>query len=138
MSGIPAFTPLPFHVATSDGRNFTLLDDVFYTSADGTKYRLPAGDGTSDGASTPAAVWAAIPPFGQYWPAAFLHDCAYRDTLEIWDGVTWDRATLPKDKCDALLFEAMLALGVGEFEAKVIYEAVVLAGQNSFDKDRQK
>ena len=129
------FQNLPFRVSTLDGRNFVLLADVYYTSAEGTRYCLPAG-ATSDGASTPPELWPLIPPFGLYWPAAYLHDTAYRDTLLVWNGTAWVKAALPKDRCDSLLRQAMGALGVGELEREAIFEGVVLAGASSFNEDR--
>jgi hypothetical protein len=129
------FQNLPFKVSTLDGRNFALLSDVFYISKDGTRYCMIAGS-ESDGASTPQAVWNLIPPFGKYWPAAFLHDCAYRNTLRIWDGLNWVQAGLEKDECDSLLKEAMESLGVNPVELETIYEAVSIAGRAAFYKDR--
>lgn len=127
-------------VASSDGRNFTLLKEVVYTAADGTVYIMPVG-ATSDGASTPSIVWPLIPPFGIYWKAAFLHDCAYRNTLGVDDKSKANPqiipANLPKCDCDALLCEAMESLGVGKTRIDEIYEAVVVAGTSSFDSDRK-
>lgn len=129
------FTNLPFQVSTSDGRNFILLVDAFYTAKDGSQYCMPVG-ATSDGASTPPEVWQMIPPFGLYWPAAFLHDCAYRNTLQKWIGSSWVKCALMKAECDNLLHEAMESLGVSLIERDTIYEAVVLAGASSFESDR--
>ncbi len=144
------FQNLPFKVSSVDGRNFVLLADVFYTSAEGARYCLPAG-AASDGASTPPEVWPLMPPFGKYWPAAYLHDAAYRNTLLVWNGFPlapgqagrpdlpsggWVRAALPKAKCDALLLEAMASLGVAGGERRMLYEGVLLGGTSSFDQDR--
>ena len=130
------FENLPFRVSTQDGRNFALLADAFYVAKDGTRYCLPAGS-TSDGASTPPEIWPLIPPFGLYWPAAFLHDAAYRNTLLVCDAAAGRaKANLPKDKCDALLLEAMETLGVGLVERHTIYDGVVIAGNSSFEADR--
>ena len=136
MNALSRFQNLPFMVSTVDGRNFALIHDVYFVAADGTKYCLPAVAGESDGASTPPELWPIIPPFGKYWPAAYLHDCAYRNTLLMANGLTWARANLPKEKCDALFLEAMDSLGVNTVEAQAIYEAVVLGGTNSFNQDR--
>lgn len=133
----PGFQNLPLEVSSSDGRNFVLLKDAVYVSKDGTRYVMPAG-ATSDGASTPREMWNVLPPFGVYWPAAVLHDCAYRNTLLI-DEKTMEapfRASLVKDACDKLLLEAMESLGVNEIERSVIYSGVCLGGQPSFNKDR--
>jgi hypothetical protein len=120
------------NVMTTDGRNFTLVNPITYIAQDGSVYIMPMG-ATSDGASTPAEMWPAIPPFGSYWLAAFLHDCAYRDTLQLPDGTA---AALPKARCDDLLREAMLTLSVSVELADTIYEGVVYGGWSSFDSDR--
>ena len=131
------FQNLPFKVATLDGRTFVLLADVYFLSADGTRYLLPLG-ATSDGASTPREGWPLLPPFGRYWPAAYLHDCAYRNTLCVLNNrvQSWLPASLPREKCDALFKEAMQSLGVNNLEMETIYEAVALAGESSFAADR--
>lgn len=121
MSG---FAKTTLAVTSSDGRNFTLLEDLVYVSLAGVTHTVPAGSKT-DGASTPAYLWAEIPPFGRYWLAAVLHDWAYR------------YSDLAKQECDWLLKEAMLDLGVGPVMAGVIYEGVHLEGQASFDEDRK-
>jgi len=130
------FQSLPFQVSSRDGRNFELLAEAIYVSEDGTRYRLPVGT-QSDGASTPKEIWSLIPPFGLYWPAAYLHDAAYRDALEVEKEGQWAKATLPKDKCDKLLLESMRSLGVGVVERDTIYEGVVIGGESSFKQDRQ-
>lgn len=129
------FQNLPLEVSTRDGRNFVLLKESVYVAKDGTQYCLPFG-AESDGASTPQAIWNLIPPFGPYWPAAVLHDCAYRNTLQIWNGSDWVKASLSKNECDDLLLEAMASLGVGMVERETIYEGVVIGGTSSFEKDR--
>jgi len=130
----PGFNPPIFKVATTDGRNFILLEDVVYLTSDGSHaYLLPKG-ATSDGASTPCAIWINFPPFGSYWQAAFLHDCAYRDTLQNPDG-TW--ASLTKQACDDLLLDAMTQAGTHEFTREAIYKGVAFGGEHSFDDDRK-
>jgi hypothetical protein len=111
-------------VSTPDGRNFILLESFIYERKDGQIITVPAGI-TSDGASTPCALWPTIPPFGTYWKAAFLHDYLYRDT------------ECSKDFCDGTLLEAMEELGVGDLESKTIYEGVHLFGWSSFEGDRK-
>lgn len=111
-------------VRTSDGRNFISLIDFSFQRLNGEIIMVPAGS-SSDGASTPCALWPTIPPFGKYWMAAFLHDYLYRCT------------TRPKVECDAIFKEAMISLGVVSFEADIIYEGVNLCGQYSFNTDRK-
>jgi hypothetical protein len=119
----PGFQSKTIKVETSDGRNFVLLEPVVYVTGFGAHLTIPAGT-TSDGASTPALIWSAVPPFGLYWPAAYLHDWLYRATL------------MPKPECDDLLKEAMLSLGVDSELVDVVYEGVKLGGQSAFDADR--
>lgn len=112
-------------VETSDGRNVSVIVPFTYTCEDGSVISIPEHD-TSDGASTPRFIWTIIPPFGVYWMAAVLHDFLYRFT------------DLPKDRCDNILYEAMIRLGTDKLEAWNIYEGVHLGGQSSFDEDRAK
>jgi len=112
-------------VETADGRNMTLLEAFTFTRKDGCVITVPAGS-TSDGASTPAAMWPTLPPFGTYWKAAVLHDYLYRDS-----GV-------PKNFCDETFQQAMEALGVSEFEEQTLYQGVHLLGGESFEEDRKE
>lgn len=128
------FFDLPLKVSTLDGRNCILLEDCIYVTSDGQKsYIIPAGS-TSDGASTPPEIWLNFPPFGTYWPAAYLHDSAYRGTLL---NIDRSKALLPKDDCDKLLLDAMDTLGTHQFTRDAIYEGVAIGGQSSFDSDRK-
>lgn len=134
---------MPFHsrpdllVRTQDGRNVILQEPLeFVRGSDLRRFRAPVGT-TSDGASTPAALWPTIPPFGAYWRAAVLHDAAYRGALDTSDdGLLWRPAFLGKDECDALFFEAMECLGVTLVEAQTIYQGVHIMGGGAFNADR--
>lgn len=117
------FIPDIFTVCTEDGHICTLRQEVVFVCADMTKIVIPIGT-TSDGASVPAVFWNLIPPFGDYWKASFLHDYLYRNT------------DMPKEKCDSIYLEAMLACGVEAIKAQVIYEAVKNFGVGAFRKDR--
>lgn len=112
-------------VETSDGRNVIIIKPFTYTCENGEVISVPEFD-TSDGTSTPRFIWTIIPPFGVYWKAAVLHDFLYRAT------------TLTKDRCDDLLYEAMIRLGTDKLEAWNIYEGVRIGGQSYFDEDRAK
>ena len=118
------FESKAFRVETWDGRTFRLIDSIVYTAENKEVITIPAGS-TSDGASTPRAGWNVLPPFGDYWRAAFLHDFLYRDTDK------------PKVECDNLLLEAMASLNVFRLERDFIYQGVVNFGQASFDIDRK-
>jgi len=131
------FRNLPAWVSTWDGRNFVFLDDLLYNSKAGVQLRIPSGAET-DGASTPRGSWNALPPFGTYWPAAALHDAAYRNTLQILNSQgSWVVAALDKVTCDSLLREAMEWLQVPSGDIFAIFEGVHEFGQASFDEDRR-
>ena len=117
------FTPGLWNVATKDGHNFFLLDNYYYRTKAGKLITIPRGS-DSDGASTPRAIWNVLPPFGDYWKAAYLHDFLYR------------KSKLPKEYCDAMLKEAMESLGVNDTELITIYTGVKIGGQEAFDEDR--
>lgn len=117
-------------LSTRDGRNFVIERDFTFTrpaEVGGQTIRVPVGSAT-DGASTPAIIWSALPPFGRYFPAAVLHDAAYRGTtIPVID----DRAI-----ADQLILEACRALGVDEDTARILYNAVALFGQAVWNRDR--
>ncbi len=126
-----------FKVASLDGRNFVLLEDVLYYSKSKVVYILPAGM-TTDGASTPSAIWLNFPPFGSYWQAAVLHDAAYRDTLMVQENGDKQFAALTEEQANSLLLEAMELAGTHEFTRTAIYEGVCLGGLSSFEMDRKQ
>ena len=122
-----------------DGRNWKLLEPIDYLARDGRHLRIPRGAPT-DGASTPAILWNKLPPFGDYWLPAVLHDAAYQNTLlqAVPNGETeaTTKASLSKETCDLLLKEAMELCGVDSATVALIYEGVKLFGQSSFNEDR--
>ena len=122
-------------VATQDGRNVKLLKPLFYNSASGSVYVIPEG-AVSDGASCPCEIWPFLPPFGEYWLAALLHDSAYQDTLLVVGDSGMSKASLPKDQCDLLIKEAMESLGVDAGTVEKIYLGVATCGWRAFRKDR--
>ena len=128
MSDIGRFSSGFFRALTPDGRNFILLEDVWFQRPDnigGERICIPKGS-QSDGASTPAALWAlGLPPFGDQWRAAFLHDYLYRNTLR------------PKEECDTIFLEALLASSVPLDRARWFYNGVAEGGQSAFDSDRK-
>lgn len=133
------FTKSTLAVSTSDGHNFALdIEHLQYTANDGTVYRSVMG-ATTDGASVPRELWNIYPPFGLYWLAAVLHDCAYRAMLEkLLPNGTWLRVQLAKADCDNLLLEAMTGLGVDASTRGIIYHAVSAMGDSSFVDDLAK
>ena len=117
---------------TRDGLNFWFSRAVHYISVSGMEYVIPIGASTN-GASVPRELWPLFPPFGEYWLAAALHDCAYRNTLQYTDGT---KCGLSKDSCDLLFKEAMESLEVSELTVKTLYEGVKLGGWKAFKDDR--
>ena len=117
-------------LSTKDGHNFIVEREFIFTRpaiVGGQIIRVLAGS-TTDGASSPTFLWSKLPPFGVYFPAAVLHDAAYRGTtVPIID----DRGT-----ADLLILEACQALGVDEETSRVLYNAVALFGGTAWNKDR--
>lgn len=128
----PGFQSKIANVLTTDGRNCKLVEPLTFVTRDGRVLIIPCGAAT-DGASTPQGTWDVLPPFGDYWLAALLHDAAYQNTLQLPDGTL---ATLTKDQSDALLLEAMQSLGVNNFDAQTIYNGVHDFGWKAFKDDR--
>lgn len=81
---------------------------------------VPAGYLT-DGASVPQLFWNIIPPWGSYGQAAVVHDilCEYLSITK--DG---QPQPITRARCDAILLEAMEALGVPKAKRWAIYLAV--------------
>jgi len=119
------------YVFTRNGRDVTLMETLEFERSwenGGHIIIMPIGS-KSDGASIPEVLWSTgLAPFGPWWLACVLHDGLYRRvTQPAFD----DRAT-----CDAILLEAMQALGVEEAVANIIYDGVRLGGETAWQKDR--
>jgi hypothetical protein len=82
--------------------------------------RRAVAPGVTDLASIPAAFRWFASPDGPWVKAAALHDFLYR-TKGLYGFYT-------RAQCDAIFLEAMLAVGVEEKQARIIYEAVRLGG----------
>ena len=130
------FSTQNFETLSNGGQLFALLKPVFYLSKDGRLFKLPHG-AQSDGISAPA-ICAAVgrEHGGNDWAAGWLHDCAYRFSLMIWNGnqwVKWDSSQgRSKPASDALLHESALACGDSEAMAQTLYWAVVEFGKRSY------
>ena len=119
-------------VATRDGHSFIVEKPIEYVTNAGQRIIIPIG-ATTDGASTPQPMWNVLPPFGDYFLAALLHDALYRNyAVDEQD----NRLALDREDCDALLFEAMVSLGVPEATRTAIYDGVRLGGHWAFVADR--
>lgn len=124
-----------------DLRNVEVLQDkeLMVRNDDGTytRYRIRKGS-RSDEATIPQVAWSlGFTPFGDYALAAVTHDCAYQDTLEVWNGTEWVLAHLTKAQSDELINALMFALGVPKWQRVIIYEALVAFGWPAFNEDRR-
>lgn len=110
-------TPLVVSPLT-DGRRWRLVFpfgyDVGYEGSDD-RITVPTGFVT-DFASTPPPIWWLIPPWGKYGKAAVVHDYLYLVK------------TRTRKEADGIFREAMVVLGVPEWQVFVIYWAVRLFG----------
>ena len=82
---------------------------------------VPAGTET-DGASVPRAFWSVFEPFGEYFPAAVIHDFLYSPGNHEFD--RWES--------DIIFKEAMYNLGVPWTKREPIYHAVRIFGGSRF------
>jgi hypothetical protein len=97
----------------ADGRAMTLVQDFAYEAPWGDRWDAPARS-VIDGASIPRLMWSIIGgPFeGMYRDASVIHDVACAAKERNWREV------------HEAFYYAMLASGVGEVQAKVMYAAV--------------
>lgn len=125
------------NVMTQDGRHCTIVEPIAYIAKDGRVFVIPRG-ATTDGTSTPPEIWPFLPPFGEYWLAAVLHDCGYQNSLLIVNeqGTGQDKAGLSRDDCDLLFKEAMESLSVEQDTVDKIYWGVSVGGWKAFTNDR--
>lgn len=98
-------------------RDMKLLEPFAFRDARGKLWSVPAG-AIINGASIPQAAWSAAgsPYTGNYRRASVVHD-HYCDTkTESWESV------------HRMFFDAMIASGVGEMQAKIFYAFVYAGG----------
>ena len=76
----------------------------------------------TDGASIPQIFWNIMPPFGQYFGAAIIHDWLYSQ----------NNHQFSRQQADDIFKEAMFNIGVGWVKRETIYRAVRLFGGRSF------
>ena len=120
---------------TRNGRDFTLISEKQILDDKGNIYRMPVG-AKSDGASVPRLFWSIYPPFGDYWPAAYLHDLCFQNKLEILTAHGWVLCDFNQDESDEFINAAMFALGVEEVTRLTIYTALRLFGARAYAEDR--
>lgn len=87
---------------------------------------IPTGFQT-DGASVPRIFWNILQPYGEYFPAALLHDYLYSRQSSLFH--TFDR-----EESDYLFKEAMFNLGVPWHVRHTIHTAVRLFGWKAYKK----
>jgi hypothetical protein len=102
---------------SSDGRTAVLLAPFAYIDPDGRKFETPTG-WKVDGASIPWPLWSFIgsPWTGKYREASVIHDYLCDNKKVPWATVHWT------------FYTAMLANGVAEIQAKIMYVAVYRFG----------
>ena len=130
----PGFQKAVWRVATVEFKNFVLLDTQIFVDYNGDVYVLPRS-ATSDLCSIPSALESVIPA-NTAAKEGFLHDCAFRNTLQKMDGSLW---ALTEEQSNDL-FERALKLnketsGLIDWD---LYHAVEWFGSSSFNEDRAK
>ncbi|MEM7775922.1 MAG: DUF1353 domain-containing protein [Pseudomonadota bacterium] len=103
-------------VLPGDGRDFVVLAEFSYVDSAGVRWVVPRGAKTN-GASVPRVAWSIVPPLaGKHLWASVLHDhyCATRE--RPWEAV------------HRVFYDALLAVGVNDVLAKVMYAAVYRFG----------
>lgn len=128
----------PYECPTGDGRNFILLDYLYYVSPNGDKFRCIPHSRT-DGGTIPQELWSFQAPFGVEWLSFILHDCLYQGNIEKCIGNnSWIRIQMSFDEGNEMLLQALLADGVSKTRAYIIYYAVKAFGENDFSEDLEK
>jgi hypothetical protein len=99
--------------ALQDGRTFTTLSDISFVDSRGATWTVPKGAHV-DATSIPTVAWSAIgSPFeGKFKIAAVFHD--YFAT----------QRTHSHQDVNRMFYEALIASGVDQLQAKVLYVAV--------------
>ena len=122
VSGQQPIVPVPF-MPFSDGENSVVMSDLRYQVGT-TQFAIivPAGFVT-DFASTPRAIWAVLPPFGNYQLAAVVHDFLY-----------WDQGCT-REQADALLRVGMAESRVEPLKRDAIWQAVRKGGESAWTKN---
>ena len=118
-----------------NGRDFWLLEPLYYTTQDGRLLRVREGS-SSDGGSVPRITENLIERFGKLLFAYVLHDGGYRDRLDIYRDGVWQPVTYNQRQCDGLLLESAESLRVNAVERDLIYTALRALGARDFNEDR--
>ncbi len=97
-----------------------MTNDFRFHSSRGT-ITVPQGFIT-DGASIPRIFWNILSPYGEYFPAALIHDFLYSSR----------RTVITRATADAIFLEGMEVVGVPWLKRQTIYRAVRLFGGSSY------
>jgi hypothetical protein len=120
--------PDPLHFKESgfhNGSMLLMLTAWFRYFSPWGKITVPLGFIT-DGASVPRIFWNILSPFGEYAPAAIIHDFLYSKDSDGYEYERWE--------CDQLFLMAMKDCGVGWIKRHAIYNAVRIGGWASYKK----
>lgn len=125
------------HPAIRDGRSLWGVErPLTYTTLAGDAITVPAGFVT-DLASIPRLVSGALPPDGPWVEAAVIHDLLYRTSGHgMWKGHRCLSRAKPysRAEADAVLKEAMRALGLSGWRVAAIYAGVRIGGGHGWSR----
>lgn len=121
-----------------DGNRWETARDLeYHVGAKGSEERIRVPKGyKTDLASVPWPATLFIPKSGDYNPAAVIHDYLYgkRGKVIVYDSQGQAYAMLYSRKdCDDIFLEAMVALKVNPFKARIIYSAVRTFGWKAWN-----
>lgn len=122
----------PLKLEFLDYQNFKLLEGFeYYRENDKNDVIRVPKDFVTDFASIPRLFWSILPPQGtkknRYGKAAVLHDFLY-DRQRVFSGFHG----LSRKEADDIFYEAMRAVKVSKFVAKLFYYSVRLCGKSRF------
>lgn len=111
--------PLQFELL-GNGREVKLLKEFRVVTPLGEIVEIPDGFVT-DFASVPRFFWRVIPPWGDYSPAAVIHDYLYAS------GKIDDRK-IKRSEADDTFYAVMKQLGVSRWKSWLMHKAVRVGG----------
>jgi len=125
--GVGRFESTPEVQYLHGGMRVRLLADFVYHDSTPRRWIAPKGL-VSDGASIPREIWSTIgsPLGGPHFFGALLHDARYR------------LGDCTKDEADLLLWDACLCGGCTELQARIIAQAVAVAGYSAWNENARK
>jgi hypothetical protein len=109
----------------ADGADSVLMADLRYQIGTSNFVIVVPLGFVTDFASTPRALWAVLPPVGNYQLGAVVHDFLY-----------WDQGCT-REQADDLLRAAMTESRVDRTKRDIIWRAVRRFGQSAWDQNAQ-